>query len=289
MVFAPSDVVAIVPKICEWFRPAFDAYSLEEGLKDEFLIVFQTRPAFNQYKDFLREEILRLALPEDMKQKYDYTTFLLENGGMEPKWRKFREGLRKKVNDLLNRLEKSMFGGRLSDSFESEADEVDTIAQSKKEVATSAPALREEPPAKEVECNANCDANATIATIATTTTIETRSTRSSARAAVEDEGEESVDEMDEDEGDEMDEDEEDEEGENDLSSIEEESLEEEGFIFLKLKSDSKIIVIGDQAKFDELCEMGFTGVKFKDVEAYNKDEEGEGGESKHDLIVYRNY
>ena len=285
MVFAPSDVVAIVPKICEWFRPAFDAYSLEEGLKDEFLIVFQTRPAFNQYKDFLREEILRLALPEDMKQKYDYTTFLLENGEMELKWRKFREGLRKKVNDLLKKLENSMFGGRLSVSFESEAEEVDTIAQSKKEVATFAPA-------KEVECNANCDANATIATIATTTTIETRSTRSSARAAkkkVEDEGEESVDEMDEDEGDEMDEDEEDEEGENDLSSIEEESLEKEGFISLKLKSDSKIIVIGDQAKFDELCEMGFTGVKFKDVEAYNKDEEGEGGESKHDLIVYRNY
>lgn len=167
-----------------------------------------------------------------VKEEFDHTTILFETGAINDEWKKKRRAIQSRVSRLMIRLETAMFGPTIKVTTSTEPVRV-RRSSSSVEVVT--------------ELTTTVGDTAVDDTVGDTTVVDT--------AVVDTSREEESDE---------------EESDEEESDDDEEQIEKTGMLYLEFKPDAKFLVVGDSAKYEELCELGFTSVDFKmDIEGVN--------------------
>ena len=233
---------ALIDRVCQWTKHAYTADRFLDEMVEDIRSSFETRMEFRAYKPFLLDKIYDYGLPEEVKREYDHTTDLLQAGNLTPELKKKRSAIQLRVSRLLGKLEMAVFGAAIDKESMKKTPSPKTKTRSVK---------KEEKEEKEDVESCVTEPLFTDVVKELPETIIIRRPRSSVSYEEKDDG----DDDDDDDGDDDDDD-----GDDD---VDDDEINQDQVFNLPLNHHTKILVIGDQERYDYFLSNGFTNVLYR--------------------------
>ena len=231
------EIANFAEKICCWSKPAFISEEIFDELVQDLMCAFEYRSSFTSQRKSIENMILSNGLPDDVKAVYDRSTEMMNTVGLSLEMRKKRSSIQTRVKRLVAKMEIAIYG--VVPLAPKPTRKSTRVARKPKRTNLAAVAVAD--PINSAAVAVADTINNAVADICDTSIEEDDddddTTDFTATADII--TRETYDEL----------------------AGEDKDL---GVISLKLKPDIKIFVVGDQVKYNELYNVGFKSVFYKE-------------------------